>query len=45
MTPVNNPVPPSPWGWTAATDAARVKLQVFDLSVNDGKDLFYNANQ
>lgn len=46
MTPVDNPMPlvsPSnPWGWPAAGDAYRRKVGVFDLSPNDGQDLYYN---
>ena len=46
MTPINNPVPlvsPSnPWSWTPAGDAYRQGVGVFDLSLNDGKNLYYN---
>jgi prepilin-type N-terminal cleavage/methylation domain-containing protein/prepilin-type processing-associated H-X9-DG protein len=44
MVPYNNPVPPNSYGWTAATESARVAFQLFDLSINDGKDLFYNPS-
>jgi prepilin-type processing-associated H-X9-DG protein/prepilin-type N-terminal cleavage/methylation domain-containing protein len=42
MTPVNNP--PSPW-MTAAGEALRLEVGLFDLSANDGKDTYYNSNQ
>jgi prepilin-type processing-associated H-X9-DG protein/prepilin-type N-terminal cleavage/methylation domain-containing protein len=42
MTPVNNP--PSPWA-TPAGEALRLKVGLYDLSANDGKDTFYNNQQ
>ena len=46
MTAVNNPVslvsPSNPWGWTPAGDAYRQRVGVFDLSPNDGRNLYYN---
>ena len=42
MTPINNP--PSPWA-TAAGEALRLQVEIFDLSANDGKDTFYNINE
>ncbi len=40
MTPINNA--PSSWA-TAAGEALRVKVGLFDLSANDGRDTFYNS--
>jgi prepilin-type N-terminal cleavage/methylation domain-containing protein/prepilin-type processing-associated H-X9-DG protein len=42
MTPVNNPS--SPWA-TPAGEALRLKVGLFDLSANDGKDTYYNRDQ
>jgi prepilin-type processing-associated H-X9-DG protein/prepilin-type N-terminal cleavage/methylation domain-containing protein len=42
MTPVNNP--PAPWA-TAAGEALRLRVGLFDLSANDGKDTYYNSQQ
>jgi prepilin-type N-terminal cleavage/methylation domain-containing protein/prepilin-type processing-associated H-X9-DG protein len=42
MTSVNNP--PSPW-MSPAGEALRLKVGLFDLSANDGKDTLYNGNQ
>ncbi len=42
MTPVNNA--PSPWATTAG-EALRLKVGLFDLSANDGQDVYYNSNQ
>jgi hypothetical protein len=39
---VNNP--PSPWA-TPAGEALRLKVGLYDLSANDGKDTFYNNQQ
>ncbi|HEX5269066.1 MAG TPA: DUF1559 domain-containing protein [Gemmataceae bacterium] len=41
-TPVTNA--PSPW-MTATGEALRQKVELFDLSANDGKDLYYSINQ
>lgn len=45
---VNNPMPlqpANPYGWTTNGDAFRQKVGLFDLSVNDGKDVFYSNTQ
>jgi prepilin-type N-terminal cleavage/methylation domain-containing protein/prepilin-type processing-associated H-X9-DG protein len=41
-TPVNNA--PSPWA-TAAGEALRIQVGLFDLSANDGRDTYYNSQQ
>lgn len=41
-TPVNNP--PPPW-MPPSAEALRLKVGLFDLSANDGKDTYYNSNQ
>jgi prepilin-type processing-associated H-X9-DG protein/prepilin-type N-terminal cleavage/methylation domain-containing protein len=50
MTPVDNGVPlydplVNPWGWPAAADQLRRQVGLFDLSINDGRDVFYNSQQ
>lgn len=42
VEPFDNPVPPNGYGWTTATDDVRRFLRVFDLSPDDGKDLYYS---
>ena len=49
MTPVDNGVPmisaANPYGWTVAGNQLRLTNLIFDLSVNDGNDTFYNRRQ
>jgi prepilin-type N-terminal cleavage/methylation domain-containing protein/prepilin-type processing-associated H-X9-DG protein len=43
LRPINNP-PPADAGWPSAADQLRQKAALFDLSVNDGNDTFYNRH-
>lgn len=49
MMPVENGVSmassSNPWAWPSAADQLRKDAGLFDLSFNDGKDLFYNTQQ
>jgi prepilin-type processing-associated H-X9-DG protein/prepilin-type N-terminal cleavage/methylation domain-containing protein len=49
MTPVINPLPKAsasnPYGWPASALALQQQVSLYDLSVNDGNDLYYNSNQ
>ena len=45
MQPVNNAQsmqPANPYGWTMSGDALRKLVGLYDLSVNDGTDLYFN---
>jgi prepilin-type N-terminal cleavage/methylation domain-containing protein/prepilin-type processing-associated H-X9-DG protein len=48
MTSVDNGVPmaddSNPYGWMSAADALRQKVGLFDLSPNDGKDLYFKGD-
>ncbi len=41
----DTPVPFDTTGWSTPTDETRRRLEVFDLSSNDGKNLFENSNK
>jgi prepilin-type processing-associated H-X9-DG protein len=47
MTPVDNGVPlisaTDPYGWSPEADQYRKNIRLFDLSANDGNDVFYKA--
>ena len=49
QTPTDNGVPlvssSNPYGWSAAADAFRKKVGLFDLSANDGKDTLHHRQQ